>query len=337
MEGKSICDALGNLPKNAIMEAIAKGEYIFSGSREFVLFLARKKPTPGVSKAKKEGWWAVERIFYGFFEHAKFTKLVVPTADGFVGSHETHMFAGTCKDAEAARRDGLLTVRAIPCACPPCTQLRFHDCEMKALLACKDARTVKTPRAASDTAGLRLMESLQAWAAALKARQLVGVRVERSEQSLEGAYWLAVLKGKPFEATEDMLHGTVDEHSTPTQTLGSPSPETLSSLTHGPTPPSSLGLKDHIEKGYLVVKAQWLKLKEKNGEGGRRSYTLLDAEVLLVVNHIVRLNGVQFDAAKGGPAGRELRAPKGGKAKEAWAKVYYISREMHHALLSCCM
>ena len=52
MEGKSICDALGNLPKNAIMDAIAKGEYIFSGSREFVLFLARKTPTPSVAKAK---------------------------------------------------------------------------------------------------------------------------------------------------------------------------------------------------------------------------------------------------------------------------------------------
>ena len=67
MEGKSICDALGNLPKNAITDAIEKGEYIFSGSREFVLYLARKTPTPSVAKAKKEGWWSVERIFYGFF------------------------------------------------------------------------------------------------------------------------------------------------------------------------------------------------------------------------------------------------------------------------------
>jgi len=95
MEGKSICDAFGNLPKNAIMDAIAKGEYIFSGFREFVLFLARKTPTPSVAKAKKEGWWAVERIFYGFFEHKKFTKLVVPTADGFHGSHDMHM-QGCC-------------------------------------------------------------------------------------------------------------------------------------------------------------------------------------------------------------------------------------------------
>ena len=169
---------------------------------------------------------------------------------------------------------------------------------MKDVKACKDAYVVKTPRTAGDTAGLRLMESLETWAATLKAKQLVGVRAEKSEQSLEGAYWLAVLKGKPFMATKDTLQST-----------------------------------DHIEEGYLVVKAQWLKLKEKNGEGGRRSYTLLDAEVLLVVNHMVRLSGLQFDAGKGGPSDRNLRVPKG---KEASLKVYYISRETHHSLLSCC-
>ena len=51
----------------------------------------------------EDSWWAVGRIFYGFFEHAKFTKLVVPTSDGFHGSQEMHMIAGTCKDVEAAR------------------------------------------------------------------------------------------------------------------------------------------------------------------------------------------------------------------------------------------
>jgi hypothetical protein len=124
---------------------------------------------------------------------------------------------------------------------------------------------------------------------------LVGVRAARGEHSLEGAYWLAWLKGKPFEAKGDELHGT-----------------------------------DLIEKGYLVVKAQWLKLKEKNGEGGRRSYTLLDAEVLLVVNHMVRLSGLKFEDGKGGPAGRELRG------EAALKFMYYFSREAHYSLLSCC-
>jgi len=203
MEGKSICDALGNLPKNAIMDAIAKGEYIFSGSREFVLYLARKTPTPSVAKAKKEGWWAVERIFYGFFEHSKFTKLVVPTADGFSGSHEMHMIAGVCKDPNAARLEGRLMVAAVPCACKACTDPSFGNCEMKALFSQRDAKVVKTPRASTDTANLRQMDSLAEFAASLKSKQLVGVRVakDKKERSMEGSYWLALLKGRAYEAT----------------------------------------------------------------------------------------------------------------------------------------
>lgn len=294
MEGKSICDALGNLPKNAIIDAIQKGEYIFAGSREFVLFLAAKSPKPSVCKAKKDGWWAVDRIFYGFFEHAKFTKLVVPTADGFHGSHDMHMIAGTCRDANEATKNGRLEARAVPSACPPCTQLRFKDCEMSELLACK-VKAVKAPRADTETAGLRQMESLHLWAASLKKKQLVATRVAKDEQSIEGIYWLAVLLGKPFEATEATLSAT-----------------------------------DSIEPGFLVVKAQWLKLESKSCEGGLRSYTLLDAEVLLVVNHLVRLSGLQFAASKGGPQGRSLRNT------EAGPQLVYISRDTHHSIEACC-
>ena len=49
---------------------------------------------PTGAKSFKEGWWAIERIFYGFFQHSKFTALAVPKADGFNGSHDVHMFAG---------------------------------------------------------------------------------------------------------------------------------------------------------------------------------------------------------------------------------------------------
>jgi len=91
------------------------------------------------------------------------------------------------------------------------------------------------------------------------------LRVLVSERSVEGIYWLAVLKGKQFKATTDTLSAT-----------------------------------DLIEEGYLVVKAQWLKLENQDCEGGLRSYTLLDAEVLLVVNHMVRISGLQFSPGKGG-------------------------------------
>ena len=33
----------------------------------------------------------IERIFFGFFQHSKFTALAVPKADGFNGSHDVHM------------------------------------------------------------------------------------------------------------------------------------------------------------------------------------------------------------------------------------------------------
>ena len=46
---------------------------------------------------------------------------------------------------------------------------------------------------------------------------------------------------------------------------------------------------DTIPAGYLVVKAQWLRLEQRECEGKLRSYTLLQAETLIIVNHMVRL------------------------------------------------
>ena len=60
--------------------------------------------------------WQPERIFFGFFQHSKFTALAVPKADGFNGSHDVHMHmhmhvhTRAHKDAAAARKDGLLTM-----------------------------------------------------------------------------------------------------------------------------------------------------------------------------------------------------------------------------------
>ena len=117
------------------------------------------------------------------------------------------MFAGTCKDTNKAQMEGPLDVRAVPCACVPCTELRFTDCEMKTLLAC-EVRKGKAPRAAGETAALKQIASLEAWAALLKSKQLVAVRADRREQNVEGLYWLAVLAGKAFEATEERLQNT---------------------------------------------------------------------------------------------------------------------------------
>ena len=122
-----------------------------------------------------------------------------------------------------------------------------------------------------------------------------------------------VLLGKAFTATQEMLLAT-----------------------------------DRIEEGWIIVKAKWLKLEKKDCEGGLRAYSLLDSEVLLVVNHTVRLSGLAFADGKGGPAGRELRTPAKAKAfdkpkgkatslpKEATAKLLYIGKETHYSIEACC-
>ena len=81
--------------------------------------------------------------------------------------------------------------------------------------------------------GLRQMKSLEVWAASLKAKQLAAGRRERS---LEVLYWLAVLKGKAHTLAEDTVVNT-----------------------------------DTVPAGYLVVKAQWLRLEQRECEGKLRS------------------------------------------------------------------
>jgi len=73
------------------------------------------------------------------------------------------------------------------------------------------------------------MKSLEVWAASLKAKQLAAGRRERS---LEVLYWLAVLKGKAHTLAEDTVVNT-----------------------------------DTVPAGYLVVKAQWLRLEQRECEG----------------------------------------------------------------------
>ena len=134
----------------------------------------------------------------------------------------------------------------------------------------------KAPRAAGETVELWQMESLEVWAASLKAKQLAAVRADRREQSLEGLYWLAVLKGKAYTLAEDTVVNT-----------------------------------DTIPAGYLVVKAQWLRLEQRECEGKLRSYTLLEAETLIIVNHMVRLAGLRFSP------GRPCGPPAEERAREA--------------------
>ena len=202
---------------------------------EKVIYLARNRATPETAKLWKEGWWAVNRIFYGFFEHKQFTALHVPVAKGFTGSHEMHMLHGGCGDADVARKEGPLTVCGFPCACTECMAGNFTSCLMKEVIG--RVKKVKTPREASGASALRQIECLQAWAATLKKDQVVAVRADRAEVHLEGVYWLVQLLCKPYTLKKETVHTT-----------------------------------DTFDKGTLVVKIHYYELKQANCEGGRRAY-----------------------------------------------------------------
>ena len=77
-----------------------------------------------------------------------------------------------------------------------------------------------------------------------------------------------------------------------------------------------------------MVKAQWLRLEQRECEGKLRSYTLLEAETLLIVNHMVRLAGLRFSP------GRPCGPPAEERAREAlyWPTAHALERVMR----KCC-
>ena len=116
----------------------------------------------------------------------------------------------------------------------------------------------------------------------------VAAQIGASSRSRRALYWLAVLKGKAHTLAEDTVVNT-----------------------------------DTIPAGYLVVKAQWLRLEQRECEGKLRSYTLLEAETLIIVNHMVRLAGLRFSPGPGGPADRQLRSAR---------EKLYIGLQTHYSL-----
>ena len=67
MHGKNVCDPLSNMPSRTLQEAIELGRTLLVGTREKVIYLARHRPTPETAKMWKDGWWAVGRIFWGYY------------------------------------------------------------------------------------------------------------------------------------------------------------------------------------------------------------------------------------------------------------------------------
>jgi hypothetical protein len=279
MHGKNVCDPLGNLPWRILNQAIERGDTLLVGTREKVLYMAFHRPTPATAKLWKEGWWTVDRIFWGYYEHRQFTELNVPKAIGFKDSHECHLFAGLGADADEARLNGPLTARGNVCACPQCTAGNFNNCEMAAVFG--PVRHVKAPRA--ERSALRQMDSLQLWSASCRKGQLAATRVHRSEACLEGLYYLVLLLCVPFTVEKDDTFFNTDQFGA----------------------------------GDLVVRISYYKLIDPEVQGGFRTYELLEGkqqERWIHVSSLIRLQGLTFSQGPGGPAGRVPRSADG-KAK----------------------
>ena len=95
-----------------------------------MLWLAENKQDPTVAKVKKTGWWAINDIYWGYFDPNCFTRTAVPTAKGFDGSSSKHRFVGVCTDAEKAMHDGPIDASTAFCGCAEpvacCTPLASH-------------------------------------------------------------------------------------------------------------------------------------------------------------------------------------------------------------------
>ena len=109
-EGKGSCDGYGNVPKHALKHAIESGALINPGTHELVLYMAEHKQEPSIPKARKNGWEAVDRYFWGYIDTARFTKAAVPDADSWKGSKSFHEYAGRCTDKQRAESNGPLQV-----------------------------------------------------------------------------------------------------------------------------------------------------------------------------------------------------------------------------------
>eukprot|EP00966_Prymnesium_polylepis_P092228 2135394-Prymnesium_polylepis.1 len=102
--------------------------------------------------------------------------------------------------------------------------------------------------------------ALEEFALSLDAGQTHAVHASKTEWYIEGAYWLAKILGKAYQAEEDMV---IDGQQIP--------------------------------KGYWLVPAQWYKLVQTS----QRAYVVLAEKIQLNVNSMVRLpEPIEFEKVK---------------------------------------
>lgn len=207
---------------------------------------------------KKEGWWAVDEIYYGYYDPKCFTQLAVPEAKGFAGSSEMHRFVSIKGiDSEKARREGPIDVSYAWCGCANCCRHDFSRCLMKGLGGFSSKlKRVQVPRV--QTSGAPSQSStLDEFAATLAPGQLRAVAVDHTETGIEGSFWLCQLLSHAQLATEQQAHAT-----------------------------------DLFEEGWWIVEIAWYKREP----GTHNKYKLEpEGRRWLAVNALIRVDGLDFE------------------------------------------
>ena len=257
MHGKNICDSLSNVVQSAIRWAVANEQILDPGTRALVLWLAQHKQEPSVAKVKKDGWWAIDNIYYGYYNPKLFTQVAVPTAKGFDGSASKHRFVGVSTDSKAMH-EGPVDVSTAFCGCLKCCRFDFRNCLMKGVGGmATQMKRVSVPRVSVSGAPSQ-SATLAEFASELAKGQLRAVRVDSKEQGLEGKWWLCLICGPATQASERQAHAT-----------------------------------DLFEAGWWIVEVEWYEYQESTSP---RKYKLLKgSKRWLAVNALVRVGRLAFE------------------------------------------
>ena len=178
--GKSGCDGNSNTPVLALKHAIEhKLMGPNPGTRQLVLFLTENKPFTSTPKSEKRGWEAIGRIFYGFINTDRYTKAVVPDADGskFTDSKKHFSFVGRNPNAQVFQRGEFQACHEF-CPCSHCLMGRYNCCVLKPEMG------MMHPAAVPWLSGppLRQLEELEAWGQILRSNMIVGYTAVRRQE-----------------------------------------------------------------------------------------------------------------------------------------------------------
>jgi hypothetical protein len=202
--GKSGCDGNSNTPVLALKNAIVHGQMGPNpGTRELAIFLALFKASTSTPKASKRGWEAITRIFYGYLNTDRFTKSVVPDANGskFLESKKHSSFVGRHPNAQVFK-DGELQACHEFCPCSECLLGRYTSCTLMPEMG--RMHRVVVPWLSGPP--LRQLEELVAWGDMLKTGMIVAFTADVADVHLEGIYWLALIKGPAYPVPESQVH-----------------------------------------------------------------------------------------------------------------------------------